>query len=309
VKPVSEHQLPVYDFAEAIFGFLKDGKNKEDKRTEFPSRVFFEEGKTDETNWKFSKEALQPKVLSSPKPTSFNLYLKQPQGWETLEKNLNHWDDEQAPIRGYKLYWHRKNSDNKSDNHSWVDNGERNPNRGSLSPKIIPVKEDVTFSSRIRFENLTSEELGCLLFALELPEGCCHKLGMGKPLGLGSVHITPELTIINRKNRYATLFNEEGNWNTSEESETDLKSYKDAFEKFICGKLGIPYKGSDSLWMDARFRQLKTMLTFEHDIKEEEWRGWSDRTKYMDIDNKGFKYRPVLPYPEDVVYPPTYKRR
>lgn len=39
----------------------------------------------------------------------------------------------------------------------------------------------------MEFENLAPLELGALLYALELEEGMAHRLGYGKPFGLGSV--------------------------------------------------------------------------------------------------------------------------
>jgi hypothetical protein len=44
---------------------------------------------------------------------------------------------------------------------------------------IRPVKAGVGFSGRIRFENLADPELSVLLEALQLPDGCAPRLGMG----------------------------------------------------------------------------------------------------------------------------------
>ena len=64
------------------------------------------------------------------------------------------------------------------------------------------------FKAKIRFENLLNEELGAMLFALKLPEKCCHKIGMGKPLGMGSIKITPCLFLSDRQKRYNSLLAE-----------------------------------------------------------------------------------------------------
>jgi hypothetical protein len=66
------------------------------------------------------------------------------------------------------------------------------------------VKAGITFSGRVRFNNLTNLELGALLEALQLPSGCSHRLGMGRPLGLGSVRITSRLRLVDRAARYGT---------------------------------------------------------------------------------------------------------
>lgn len=49
---------------------------------------------------------------------------------------------------------------------------------------------DQEFSFEIRFENLRHWELGLLIYAVNLEPGMAHKLGMGKPLGFGSVDIS-----------------------------------------------------------------------------------------------------------------------
>ena len=55
---------------------------------------------------------------------------------------------------------------------------------------ITVVNEGAKFHFRIDFENLTGSELNMLMFALALEEKWCHKLGYGKPFGLGSVKIS-----------------------------------------------------------------------------------------------------------------------
>ncbi|WP_435110217.1 TIGR03986 family type III CRISPR-associated RAMP protein [Nocardiopsis synnemataformans] len=80
---------------------------------------------------------------------------------------------------------------------------------------IVPLRDGLTFRSRITFTNLTDGELGALLRALLLdnpvdggdpadPEHA-HKIGMGKSLGMGSVHLRPELYLVDRRARALTL--------------------------------------------------------------------------------------------------------
>jgi len=325
VQPATEHSKKEYDFAEAVFGFLKQPKGKQntekDNRKEFASRVFFEDATTEEKNWQLYHTPLQPKILASPKPTTYQHYLEQkPLGIKTPPSKLNNWNSNEASIRGTKLYWHRKTSHKSEDNNSWVEkeenlkdkNGKR---KESYSEKISPVKPETTFSSHIRFENLTTEELGALLFVLQLPTGCCHKLGMGKPLGLGSVEITPTLTIIDRQKRYEKLF-EGSNWCLGFEEKDKkegkaLHGYKNAFAQYIDKELHQREKQNEQytwedLWENDRLKQLKTMLTFEPpaDIKDQ----WLERTRYMKIEtgNNEYRSRPVLPQPGEVVKKDTY---
>jgi CRISPR/Cas system CSM-associated protein Csm3 (group 7 of RAMP superfamily) len=174
---------------------------------------------------------------------------------------------------------------------------------------IAYIEPKATFTQRIRFENLSKEELGCLLFVLDLPKEplMCHKLGLGKPLGLGSIRIEPELTLINRKERYMKLFDSEG-WhegivNENTPSEDDLKN---AFATFMNGKADIKCNDDwEELWKNERLKHLKEMLTYEHPIDESYYKGWLERTAYQELEE--FKKRPVLPNPNEVADDKTYK--
>lgn len=54
------------------------------------------------------------------------------------------------------------------------------------------VKINTQFSFDIHVTNLSSVEVGALLWLLHLPEGCYHRFGSGKPLGFGSVRLELE---------------------------------------------------------------------------------------------------------------------
>ena len=126
---------------------------------------------------------------------------------------------------------------------------------------ITPISAGNEFKARIRFENLTDVELGALLFVLYLPENCAenyaHKLGMGKPLGLGSVKIQVEnLFISNRVTRYSSL---ESEWLESV-SNGDIKQFVKKFEDNM--KSLLKFSGS-SLWDHPRLKELKALLSFD----------------------------------------------
>jgi len=282
------------DFAHAIFGDSEITSTK----------VFFEDAICFQKHNEVIMERYVTQLLLSPKPTTFQHYLEQPFGTKTQMEELEHWGDNEAHIRGNKLYWHRNTSANTSDNHSWVKKHLRrdevfDQTTGTEQFPIRAVKEEVVFSSRIRFDNLIEEELGCLLFALQLPEGCCHKLGMGKPLGLGSVHITPSLTLIDRKERYSTIFDKNNSWHTAEEKEDDLQQYKDAFAQYIGNYLDEKPANAEALWNNNRLRELKIMLTLNHNVSD-----WLERTSYQTLEE--FKQRLVLPKPSEITKPKTY---
>lgn len=269
----------ILDIAETIFGRI----DERDAKKSFASRVFFEDAFIDETSLDLlNKEPKTPKILGEPKPTCFQHYITQ--NSYTVDdrgnyRGLKSYND-QNPIRGYKLYWH------KEKDVGWE---ETNKNKISQHPtqytKIKPIKEGAKFKGRIRFENLSKVELGALMFVLSLPEECCHKLGMAKPLGLGSIKIKPTLYISDRKKRYSELFYE---WEDNPEESSD-KEFIDAFQSYILTELKESFT---DLWQHERLRKLKLMLNFKRKPKNE-------KTSYLDISE--FRLRKVLPEPEEVI--------
>lgn len=264
------------DLATAIFGNEK----------EFASRIFVEDAFLEGE----SKEALldtdTPKILSNPKPTTFQHYLEQDLSKLSLNdkgniRGLNTYNSDTL-LRGYKLYWHKKTSE-------WIETDKKNiAKHRTQYTKITPVKESTVFKGRIRFENLSDVELGALLFVLDLPDGLAHKLGMGKPLGLGSVRIKTRLYLSDREKRYKELFCE---WDSLNHEESNIGKYKKAFENYVLSSLK---EKADSLWDLDRMKELRIMLNFDkkpEDIK----------TKYMDLNE--FRERKVLPKPSEIVKP------
>jgi CRISPR/Cas system CSM-associated protein Csm3 (group 7 of RAMP superfamily) len=278
------------DIAEAIFG----------KESKFASRVFFEDVVLQHPNPKdaFYEETF-PKILSSPKPTCFQHYLEQS---SNDPRKLNHWNSN-APIsiRGNKLYWHRNTPSDSNKKHSWNEGKEINDTQHK---KIKPLKENNKFKGRIRFENLSSVELGALLFAIDLPENCFHKLGMGKPLGLGSVKITiHEFFISDREKHYNQLF-EDNNWYVPRKdgkTKDEFKKFKKGFEEYVLQKITPTEKSkAQTLWDTPRLKELKWLLNWQNTkIKD-----WNEKTRYMKIGSGGggneYKKRPVLPKASDV---------
>lgn len=277
------------DLAEAMFGKVAPGET-------IKGRLRFEDAVATGGGPDWFEPLLVPQILSAPKPTAFQHYLTQ-DGTQGRDQLTTYLEGDYTTIRGHKTYWHR-----------WQDAGdiaqvkESNEHDALLqdlqtkAPKdtqrtiIRPVKRGVRFSGRIRFENLTEIELGALLEALQLPEGCCHRLGMGKPLGLGSVSITSRLRLVDRSARYRT-------WQGSGvQEQEDGKCFRDTFVRAMLDHARASGEtlidGQHGLRQIARLDALYQILN------------WSSRpdqssTAYMAL-NK-FRQRPVLPTPHAVV--------
>lgn len=266
------------DIAETIFGRL----------SKYASRVYFEDAELVNTFTDVCMAETIPKILSFPKPTTFQHYLEQSENADL--NNLNHWNSS-CNIRGHKLYWHRRNCEWKEDKP--VDIKDRQ------HTIMKPVKAGTQFTCKIRFENLTEVELGALLFTLDLPKKHYHKLGMGKPLGLGTVKITPTLYLSDRKKRYSRLFDGD-RWQLAEH-ESDLERYKTSFERYVLERMSPKERnGADSLWAVERMQHLEAMLDGEN---TDNWHWW-DETRYMQIEHpqngNEFKKRPILARPLEV---------
>ena len=164
---------------------------------------------------------------------------------------------------------------------------------------VQPIKTDNSLNGRIRFENLSDVELGALLFVLNLPEeeggaNCCHKLGMGKPLGLGSVKITPILHLTDRKKRYTTVFNSEGCWNLATERQKNAMIYIKAFGDYVLsyvapqdplekgkgnGFQALKVMIQPNLWDIDGLKSLKILLDWNNTTKTD----WLEITRYKRI--------------------------
>jgi len=250
-------------------------------------------------------QQITPKILSSPKPTTFQHYLTQQQpdeldsgkrdkkGNPKMELRLDHYASpppHPTTIRGYKLYWHR----GEVGLYDLEEQSRMDWSTDTQHTSIKPVKPGVTFRFRIYFENLRDYELGALLWALILPgepeKDYCHSLGMGKPLGMSAVKITPTLYLGDRASRYSKLF-EGDDWHRGEIRCPDLQPFIRAFEHFVLDRMDKQERGqAQSLREVERIQMLLRIL---------EWPGPDPNlTRYMALEE--FKKRPVLPDPLNI---------
>lgn len=291
---------PRPDLADAIFGWVE---NKDFPKGQRAGRVFFEDARfvdAQEGVW-LQQSPLTPHVLSGPKVTTFQHYLVQDRtaGHDSERKEtLAHYGSrpDTTQVRGHKLYWHRGASPDIEAS------ATEREHESQLT--IVPVKAGVRFKFTMHFENLRPEELGALWWVLALPgepgKDYRHKLGMGKPLGMGAVKLTPRLVLSERSGqggRYGQLFSG-STWHLAERA-ADATPYVQQFEEYVLKGAGLP--GAQRLTDVERIRMLMAML---------EWRegteAWLSVTSYMEVEAgpgkvNEYKERPVLPDPLEVV--------
>lgn len=289
------------DIAEALFGYVpqNDGDRK-DQRQPYAGRVFvddalLEEAQHDTNIWLTDdpQQYIVPKILGGPKPTTFQHYLVQP---DEHRRELKHYastpeTEPETVIRGHKLYWHQGHTENWHTHLRHPDT--RAGNEGSQNTGLCPVQAGKRFAFSLRFENLSKVELGALLWVLQLASGNEYalKLGMGKPLGMGSVRLEGlQVEVSNRKERYSRLFAENGQWATGNRAwdEGQQQCAVDAFKDYVCTHSGET---------TSSFEELPRVQMLLHLLR---WPGPdASETRYMELDE--FRYRPVLPTPADVL--------
>lgn len=250
-KELREAQI---DFADAIFG------NKE----YWGSRVNFEDCYLQNDKSALENEACS-KILMGPNPTSFQFYLN-----TDNKGNPSHWEGN-TNIRGYKFYWHRSidwRAIAKSDNEN-------------MNNIIAPVKPHNHFKGRICFNNLDEIELGALSYVISLCEekDICYKIGMGKPIGMGSIKVTGKL-YLRGKDYYKHLFAD--NDFAEDLKQEDKTEYVNQFNVYMKNNLN---QQSLSRYQ-SRIDQLKAILSIKYmqGTKQNEWN--EKVTRYMEIGNK-----------------------
>jgi RAMP superfamily len=130
----------------------------------------------------YKYEPMYTAVLVEPKPRHEAFYL----------------DAAKQHIAGRKFYFH----------HSPDMKPLSAPGPVSFSGKpanrfIQPLDYNTAFHCRVDFTSLEADEFGALLLAIALDENMRHKIGYGKPLGLGSVQLAPTaLTLVDYAARY-----------------------------------------------------------------------------------------------------------
>ena len=276
-KSIGEHipakvNSAVVDFTAAMFG------NKDS----WGSRVFFENLYLQDKASFDNKDRAIP--LLGANPTSFQNYL------ETQNGKAEFWNSS-SKIRGYKLYWHKTCDWRKSKT-------DKNQNI-NVTKEIAPLKPGHTFRGRIRFEKLSAVELGALAQVLSLGDDgkSAYKLGMGKSIGLGSVHLKAELHLQNDA-YYTSLFSKTGFDSGMEQKEK--QEYINVFQKYMQEMLT-----STSFKLYKERMEELSMIMDEGHLKDTEW---EKKTAYMNINEPKDKtlanYRIPLPSIAEVVKKP-----
>ena len=194
--------LKKLSFSERLFGTTGDTTKKDEEKKDelvvLSGRVFFEDAKNYKPEMIDNGNPVTLKAFGEPHPTLTTFYL------DNIEKNYN--ENKGVNIRGRKFYWHHKEKIGKpfSEYRKSVempkDKNGQNKFAYNSSLELMDINNEFEFN--VNFENLTDEELGVLIYAIELEDGLLHKIGKGKAFGFGSCKIEIKEFLLENKNKY-----------------------------------------------------------------------------------------------------------
>ena len=175
-----------------IFGMLRVGKGREesngnegDGKTVFLGKINIGDAIVDKASITIENPVTEREEIKLHKPI-FTLALMNPKP----HHEEFYLDPTKTYIAGRKFYFHQKALLTPE-------------NPGNYNRYIQPLDSGTKFKVRIDFTNLEEAEFGALLLALTLEEKMRHKIGYGKPMGLGTIKIVPtSLTLIDYATRY-----------------------------------------------------------------------------------------------------------
>jgi len=150
----------------------------------------------------FGNEGFPLAILGQPKPQQARFYQAQDQQGSPRRNNSDkkeNYSQNNQGLRGRKVYPHHQGLPQgywdklqQANNARYQEyrrpSGEKERDDQNRSIQAW-VKPEVKFKFTIDIVNLSSVELGALLWLLSLPDNHYHRLGGGKPLGFGSVRL------------------------------------------------------------------------------------------------------------------------
>lgn len=286
-------------FACRLFGTIGDNtKIKDDndnsKNNSFAisSRVFITDAISLYPRNDTNEKDIILKSLGEPHPTLLRFYLKYGDYNEEYEK-------EKYEIRGRKFYWHHSKKIEANGDYSKYLKSFTDEAKTPTNSEIHFLKPLQEFNFEINFKDLNEEELGILLYSIEVEEGkSLHKLGKAKAYGFGSCEIKIDKCLIETENKYISFDknNSFREYSKEEYIEKFIKKAKEAYSldsnereeikelKYILNRNNIlnfsntessfpEIKGNTLKWFVEKKREGYNLPTISDYIKEEERKG------------------------------------
>lgn len=248
-----------FDYARSIFGTINE-------KSAYKSKVSFTDAKLDDDVKPGEKKEI---ILSSPKPTSYRDYIDQSKGDAT-------YNSDEFELRGIKQYWLHDMND--------VNIESKNKNVAST---LRPFDKGVSFTGKLRFNNLTKAELGVLLWSIKLEKDSMMNIGQGKPYGFGIISVSDiTLKIVDNKKAY----NVSNALDFSPFKEGNVDEYIDCYKKVVSESIG-----------GKRIDELPSVVAF-FNMKDSINKPNKEKVRYMRIDAKEYQNRKkALPAINDIM--------
>ena len=251
------HRKSVLDYASAMFGYTDDGKKKEDlgpgRGGSYKTKLSFSDAVIEsmESGQLCAREDV---ILGEPSPTSCLNYLKSKESGAPATYNRRNFE-----LRGVKQYWL----------HEKVASRETTSDNQNVASGVHALKAGVKFRGKVRFQNLTKDELGLLLWSMGLNPESRMNVGKAKSYGYGQiqVHIL-EAKEIDLKKAYGTADLSLDPFRPIKVEET-VKFYKDTVNAIL---------GSGSIDDMPHIREFFAM-------KDSALIPDNERTRYMTLDD------------------------
>lgn len=251
------HKSSKLDYAKSIFGYVD-----KDKKESYKSKVSF----SDAVIVNSTSEMKEKKyILGEPSPTCYMNYLEQDEYGTT-------YNSDGFCLRGMKQYWLKKE----------VDPPQQIKNE-AVASTLSPLPVHTKFRGKVRYHNLTKEELGLLLWGIRLEKSSWMNLGKAKAYGYGAVKIN----IISAKNM------------DIEKAYSLTEFYLNPYKDIEIDEMINTYKNSINKTLKEQkiddFLSVKTLLA----MKDAEKILDISKTKYMSLDE--YKQKNILPKVTDLV--------
>ena len=187
-------------FACRMFGTIGDhtenkvGEKKQEKITSMSSKIFISDALSINNKSKELEKKIILKSLGEPHPSLTRFYLENN---GTYDKNFK--------IRGRKFYWHHQDKIEAGKNYSNYLKTISDPAPSTTNSTIWFLEPQQNFEFEITFKDLTDEELGILIYSLELEKDLLHKLGKAKAFGFGSCEIKIRDCLLESSEKYSSF--------------------------------------------------------------------------------------------------------
>lgn len=245
-----KHKQSGIDYSKAIFGYSNQSGSYKSKVSFSDAVLQWEPKVLEETEL----------ILAEPKPSSYSDYIKPEKGAPVT------YNKDGFELRGVKQYWlHQKEEFCKVE-----------PNQKAVSTKMKPLAAGAKFQGKVRFQNMTKDELGLLLWSIKLQKDSRMNVGKAKSFGYGNISID----ILEAQNmNMERAYNMQGFLDLEPFEKTNvaemIKHYKDTAEKFLNGRK------IDNLPHIQDFFKMKDSKVIPK----------SDKIRYMEIGKKEYQSR------------------